>query len=126
MNGDGYRDGVVSRMGVKTWDNLSHHRSVELNMLMLQLKQRMVTMAIKEIEAKERETRERIESLLEREHEVLKGLGRALLDGDTIEADQLRSDRDNVREQIEDCFLMLPHIEARIRAACGPEFAVGG
>lgn len=74
-------------------------------------------MAVAEIEARERETHGEIESLFEREHDIQIELGRALVDENDDGARRLRNERAEVREKIEDCFLVLPYLKAQIRAA---------
>ena len=74
----------------------------------------------------EREMQRRIESLIEREFSVQIELGKALLEGDTNTADELRSQRADLKGDLEDCYLVLPHLASRIKITRGTEFAAEG
>lgn len=58
----------------------------------------------------ERENQRRIESLVEREFGVQMQLGKALLEGDTDTAEELRSERVGLRRELDDCYLVQPHL----------------
>ena len=62
----------------------------------------------------ERELQGRIESLVEREFGVRMKLGKALLEGDTDAAEELRSERVGLKRELEDCYLVQPHLASRI------------
>lgn len=57
------------------------------------------------------EMQKRIESLIAREFDMGTELGRALVEGDETVADRLRAERADLRQRVEDCYLMLPHLE---------------
>lgn len=61
----------------------------------------------------ERENQRRIESLVEREFGVRMQLGRALLEGDTDTAEELRSERVGLRRELDDAYLVQPHLASR-------------
>ncbi len=56
------------------------------------------------------EMQKRIESLIEREFGIQMKLGKALLVGDTDAAEELRSERVGLKRELEDCYLVQPHL----------------
>ncbi len=62
------------------------------------------------------EMQKRIESLIEREFSVQMQLGKALLEGDTDTAEELRLQRAELKRELEDCYLVQPHLSSRIGA----------